>query len=640
MFKNWFLLASVSCGVGFGSTFLISRNLQQSTLAGLGTVPAVAASLTILSRQRREEIDRQVAKSRLGLDDAQRQEQLLKDRYREISLHGKTLQAELEKAINSLVLRKQTQESSLIKLDAKVLDRQNNLQTTQAELTRIQNQRQSEINSGTSRLNDSARQSNLELQRIREEIRQYSATKQQLELQITDLQNRLQNFQTILVDKEVDLRGIKYQISQMEARRTQVSISITDLDRFLDQKQSLLQNIDRQQQQSLQKEISDLLLQKQDQRVLLDNLVMNISTKRNNLLELDNEISGRQANLDRIAIDLVQIEARKQSAIDSAQTSGLALVNIQEEIRQDSAVKGELKLEITDLQNQERSLQTEVAAQSIYRTEIQQQISALTQQQEIISTSVNNLNQSRGDQQSLLDDLNLEIWNQQQCQANIYSEITELENSISLFSVHATGEVLNIGIADLYRRWQEVSQQVSQLEDKENESSIIAPDPAIEPESSIITEEWESRLTNNPYLPVFQHIDRWGSITESEVNNILGNARIGRQFNRQFREYYQYLPFSIRVETSNNSSRYVKEIITISESQNLLYIPRREIVDLHTEPEQYITEPEDDVIQYSNTNNESQSDEYLAERMIHTYPVCLFCERPPMPGQDRCNNCN
>jgi hypothetical protein len=407
---------------------------------------------------------------------------------------------------------------------------------------------------------------------------------------------------------------------------------LKDLDRLLDQKQSLLQDIDRQQQQSLQQEISNLLLQKQDQRVLLDNLVVNISTKRNNLLELDNEISERQANLDRIAIDLVQIEARKQSAINSAQTSELALANIQEEIRQNSAVKGELKLEITGLQNQERSLRPEIAAQIIYRTEIEQQ--------EIISTSVNDLNRSRGEQESLLDDLNLEIWNQQQVKENIHSEITELENSISLFSLHTTGEILNIGIVDLYRRWQEVSQQVSQLEEPKNESSIIVPDLVIEPELSIIAEEWESHLRNNPYLPVFRHIDRWGSITQSEVNNFLGNARIGRQFNREFREYYQYLPFSIRVETSNNSSRYVKEIITVSTPQNPLYFPQPEIVDRHTETDQYISEPEDNVIQGSSYDNESQSNEDQNEEMIITYNTCFSCGKTPVYGQDYCHSCN
>ena len=158
MLKNWFLLASVSCGVGFGSTFLISRNLQQSAWAGLGTVPAVAASIKILSRQSKEEIERQVAKSRLSLDNVRQQEQLVKNKCREISAHGQKLQmgftqltqevnrdrvrqAELEREINSLVLHKQTQKSLLGQLEAKVLDRQNQLETIIAELARIQAQR-------------------------------------------------------------------------------------------------------------------------------------------------------------------------------------------------------------------------------------------------------------------------------------------------------------------------------------------------------------------------------------------------------------------------------------------------------------------------------------------------------------------
>jgi chromosome segregation ATPase len=582
MFKNWFLLASVSCGIGFGTTFLISRNLQQSTLAGLGTVPAVAATMTILSRQRREEIERQVAKSRLGLDDVREQ----------VSIAISEKQANLDKIAIDLV---------------------------QAEV-----RKQSAI--------DSAQKSKLTLANIKEQIYQNSAIKEKLRVEITDLQNKEASLKTILANHKVDLSKIESKISQREEQRNKVSIEIANLDISLKQKQSLFQNIDRQQQ-LLHQEISDLLLKNQDQKVLFDNLVLNISTKKNELFKLDTEISRTQAALAKIAIDLVQAEARKQSAIDSAQRSQLALTNIQEKIRQDSAIKEELKLKITDLQNQAESLQAEISTQNVYRTAVQQQISVLKEQQDQISTSVNDLNRSVEEKTSSLDDLNLEIWNKQQYKANIYSEITELENSISLFSVHTTGDLLNTGIADLYKRWLEVSQQISRLEDKENEASIIAPDLVIEAEPSIIAEEWESHLVNNRYLPVFQHIDKWGSITEGEVNDILGNARTGRQFNREFREYYQYLPFSIRVETSNNSSRYVKEIITISESQNLLYIPQQKIVDLHTEPE-------DDVIQYSNTNNESQSDDYLAERMIHTYPVCLFCERPPMPGQDRCNNCN
>ena len=138
-------------------------------------------------------------------------------------------QAGLEREINSLVLHKQTEESLLVQLEARVLDKQNQLETTNTELDRIQVQRQLQIASG--------RQSNLQLQSIREDIRQNSAVKEQLESQLTKLQNRSQGLQTILVDKEVDLRGIEYQISQMEERRDRDSIAITDLDRLLQQKQ-------------------------------------------------------------------------------------------------------------------------------------------------------------------------------------------------------------------------------------------------------------------------------------------------------------------------------------------------------------------------------------------------------------------
>jgi chromosome segregation ATPase len=403
MFKNWFLIAGVSCGVGFGSTFLISRNLQQSAWAGLGTVPAVAASLTILSRQRQEEIDRQVAKSRLSLDDLQREEQLVKEQLQirksscqKIIVGGQELQtaftqlkqdvnryreeqAGLEREINSLVLQRQAQESSLVRLDAKVVDRQNNLQTTQAELALIQTQRQSAI--------DSAKQSNLELQSVREKIRQYSVTKEQLGFQLTDLQNQAQSLQTKLIDREVDLRGIEYHILQMEERHDRVAIAIVELDGSLEQKQSLLQDIDRdrQQQQALIQEISDLLLEKQDREVLLGELVVNITVKQNILFELDAEVSEGQANLDRISIDLVQIEAQRQSAIDLAQRSELTLANIQEEISNHCINKEKIAAEIAELQNRGENLEAEIVTQKINLTELQEQISAL---QERASTTL------------------------------------------------------------------------------------------------------------------------------------------------------------------------------------------------------------------------------------------------------------
>jgi hypothetical protein len=456
MFKNWFLIAGVSCGVGFGSTFLISRNLQQSAWAGLGTVPAVAASLTILSRQRQEEIDRQVAKSRLSLDGLQREELLVKEKLqlnesscRKISAHGQKLQtaftqlkqdvnryreeqAGLEREINSLVLQRQAQESSLVRLDATVVTRQNNLQTTQAKLVLIQTQRRSAI--------DSVKQSNLKLQSICEEIRQYSATKKQLEVQLSDLQNQAQSLQTQLVDREIDLRGIEYHILQMEERRDRVSIAIVDLDRSLKQKQSLLHNIDRdrQQQQALIQEISDLLLEKQDREVLVGELVVNITVKQNILFELDAEVSEGQANLDRISIDLVQIEAQRQSTIDLAQQSELTLANIQEEISNHCINKEKIAAEIADLQNRGENLESEIVRQKINRIELQEQISALKEQQERLSIEIEAQQQSSNPEQII----DLDLGNQSKDLDKAKDGSEEIENTRqhrncrSLYSSH------------------------------------------------------------------------------------------------------------------------------------------------------------------------------------------------------------
>ena len=279
------------------------------------------------------------------------------------------------------MLQRQAQESSLVRLDAKVVDRQNNLQTTQAELALIQTQRQSAI--------DSAKQSNLELQSVREKIRQYSVTKEQLGFQLTDLQNQAQSLQTKLVDREVDLRGIEYQILQMEERRNQVSIAIVDLDRSLEQKQSLLQDLDRErQQQALIQEISDHQFTKQDREILLSELMVNITVNQNIIFELDTKVSEGRANLDRISIDLVQIEARRQSTIDLEQRSELTLANIQEEISNHCINKEKIAAEIAELQNRGENLEAEIVTHKINRTELQEQISALQERQERLSIEI------------------------------------------------------------------------------------------------------------------------------------------------------------------------------------------------------------------------------------------------------------
>jgi hypothetical protein len=91
---------------------------------------------------------------------------------------------------------------------------------------------------------------------------------------------------------------------------------------------------------------------------------------------------------------------------------------------------------------------------------------------------------------------------------------------------------------------------------------------AFEPQPPIINrdldeivclDEWYDKFIDNPHLPILKHIEKHGTITESEASKKLGNARSVRQFANKLEEYAEDLPFSIRVESSPKGNRYLKE---------------------------------------------------------------------------------
>jgi chromosome segregation ATPase len=395
MLKNWFLLASVSCGVGFGTTFAISRNLQQSALAGLGTVPAVATSLRLLSRQRQEEIDRQIAESRLSLNDLRQQEQLVKAdgdklqagfiQLRQEVDRDRDRQVELERSITALALQKQTEASLLARLAADVLDKQ-----------------------------------------------------QQLELTNTALA----------------------------------------------QQQSLLQDLDldRQQQQSLQQEVSELLLQKQQQAVLLDESNTQLQISRNFHAELAERVNTTQEHLARLTIDLSELQAKRATAIDLERSADLTLANIREEISQHVFFKDKLAAELVELDNCRDNLQAQIAAQT-ERAESQQQLAR---------------------------ELDIKILSLRQSEEDINAQISELEQSILLISGHQGDELLDISVVALYREWQKVNRQILQL--KEEIARIEQNKKQLNDKK---TEE-DLIIENNPHLEVLVNTNRHEPIVDDD----------------------------------------------------------------------------------------------------------------------------
>ena len=73
--------------------------------------------------------------------------------------------------------------------------------------------------------------------------------------------------------------------------------------------------------------------------------------------------------------------------------------------------------------------------------------------------------------------------------------------------------------------------------------------------SSAYGQDFEDEAVRN----VFLHLQQHGSITEAELNQMLGSARRVRRFALEFEEHLKKVPFSVKIETTSNGKRYVKQ---------------------------------------------------------------------------------
>ncbi|NJL10012.1 MAG: PglZ domain-containing protein, partial [Calothrix sp. SM1_7_51] len=85
---------------------------------------------------------------------------------------------------------------------------------------------------------------------------------------------------------------------------------------------------------------------------------------------------------------------------------------------------------------------------------------------------------------------------------------------------------------------------------------VTSEAPEVEIASST---DWENSFEDETVRRVFLHLQKHDSITEVELTQILGSARKVRRFSLEFEEYLNKVPFSVRIETTSNGKRYVKQ---------------------------------------------------------------------------------
>jgi DNA repair exonuclease SbcCD ATPase subunit len=528
LLNNWLKIGSVAFGVSCGCTLPFTQNLAQSALIGLATMPGVAASVVVRSRQRQRQIDRQLERGKVRLRELEQRGESLTEQlqlrgqdYRTIELRVAQLhslaaslndridrdrqqQAQLEQKLATITLYCEEQQAFATKLDRKIQDKQalslevdTNFNSLKLELSQLQSEQV--------RLENSNHRANIVLGNIQAEIDRSSVIKRELERQICELQTRQQVAVSNVVDsidrQRLVLQELELAIVDQQKVHTETIAEVEQLEQLITARSPEL--ISQEQR----------LAEIQTRSIELD---LELKDKRLQLMQIESEILSKNSSIESSSreLELVQLELRNSIAAETA-AAQLERIDRQADLdRLESKLQAKLqeidRIEATRLQSSDQQLK-------------------LTELDAEISTINNAIEQCHRE----LEIARLELRDRQ-------AEIDNLESTI-----------------------QNKLQLIDEIElDLEKAFQIFEPQPPIISRSivlNLVEGEWHDKFVDNPHLSVLQHIEKHGTITESEASSKLGNARSVRQFANKLEEYAQDLPFSIRVESSPKGNRYLKE---------------------------------------------------------------------------------
>ena len=311
---------------------------------------------------------------------------------------------------------------------------------------------------------------------------------------------------------------------------------------------------------------------------------------------LDRKIQDKQAcflevdtELNTLKLELTQVQSTQVQLVSANDRATTSRQEIQIQIEKYWIVKQDLEVQIQQLQNQQVVAHGDFDRSADQKYQRLQELDlAITDQQQALAAEVARIDLiiaekapeltamiAQLDQvkvalqakQIELDELNVTIL---AAQISVQPEYP-IEQEQDPLSDRLLQRELKIAQLELSSRQAELDNLEFKLQQKlESIGEIDLTDfrQSFEPQPPIVVrdvdriiclDEWYVKFIDNPHLMVLKHIEKHGTITESEASKKLGNARSVRQFANKLAEYAEDLPFSIRVESSPKGNRYLKE---------------------------------------------------------------------------------
>jgi chromosome segregation ATPase len=435
LLKRWLTTGSVAFGASCGCTLPFTQNLAQSMLIGLATMPGVVASQVVKSRQRQQQVNRQLERGKLRLNELQHLGKVLskqlqsRDKERQaIEIRVAQLQnlaanltdridtdrqqhQQLEQHLTSLTVYCQEQQNFATKIDRKIQDKQarslevdTNFNQLKLELTQLQAVKLTKI--------DEIDRSKISLQNIQSDIECYTTVKQELALEIQQLQEQ----------KSVDIGSCDLAEPRLHERSIELEQQlINELDLAITSRQTI----------------------HQDLTVEIDRLAQVVAEKSTELVDRDRELTSatKQLNETELAIKVKQSKLAELAAEIVARNDELEsspeylTVSLQQ--RELKITQLELSSRQAELDNLELKLQSKL--QEIEEVELEKILQIFEPKPPTIDRNIEDLTIPRAWHDKFIDNPHLSVLQH----IEKHGMITEAEASSKLGNARSVRQFAN-----------------------------------------------------------------------------------------------------------------------------------------------------------------------------------------------------
>jgi hypothetical protein len=598
MLKNWFLIASVTFGVGFGTTLLLSKDAKLGAIAGAAGLPGMVLSVAMLKRQRQAEVEAQLFTARTTLTNLQQQEQAINQniQQQQTAYQAASMQClEIDRQFAALEMQQQGHLAAVNKLERELAAKQ----TIADNLAIVTAEKEANVD---------ALEGKLALLHERQQIATASLLNQQeIEAEIVKFMAARSELMAEIEAQTATKSALALAITQLQAYQAEIQGQIAEDKEICNKAEEYLQQVALESQD------------KQEDCQELDVLIKSKSAELNNirvaLTNFQQQKNDAEAAIRRLAIELQDVgeailnQENVKQALDEeiaqlADNSAVQQQNLLTSALQPEPVVAQLNLdESTWEQPEALDIKADLTEFDITYLEIVNPVAvvppvidfaklttpyvapppAAIEEFDILNVDVVGLEipteyaefnlddsiQAQLDYVAAVDvegvqDFELALQDLEITYVDLEMnpapssepELTEtkVDTAVALF------DILDLDIAGL-----DIPSLSEMMELNLDESILAETKPDDSLEIAQLEVQWAADPTNwaasfvgNPHLPILQHIEEHGSIAHFEAAALLNDKKVAKQFAEKVSEYIELLPFEISIERSSNGNRYLK----------------------------------------------------------------------------------